>query len=276
MKDLYTFDITDQAALATYDIVRQAYNSFFNELKIPYIVAAADSGNIGGDLSHEYHVLSEDGEDTIISCSNCGFAMNEELAPFKDYSRCPKCSSTSIKAMNAIELGHTFHLGTRYSKPLGLEIAPNPSKTCNQTTAQVGKIPLEMGCHGIGVSRMIAAVAAIYTDSKGLNWPRLMAPFEVAIIPAKGHMADASAVSEALADSSTLKTPVDMIIDDRDKDVGWKLNDADLIGYPIIVILGRNWTEKHFCEVQCRRLKMKEDVHIEQLGACIRELLDQL
>ena len=276
MKDLYTFDMTREAALATYDTVRQAYDLFFGDLKIPCVVAAADSGSIGGDLSHEYHALSEDGEDTVICCRKCGFAINEELDSFKERSKCPKCSDTSIKALRAIELGHTFHLGTRYSKPLGLAIAPNPPERSNTILAQMEKTPLQMGCHGIGISRMIAAVAAIYADSKGLNWPRLMAPFEVVVVPGRRHMLDTSTISEALNDRSCLEPPIDVAVDDRDKEFGWKLNDADLIGYPVIVILGRNWTKMRTCEVQCRRLEVKEDVHINELGARVRELLDKL
>ncbi|KAL8826400.1 MAG: hypothetical protein Q9191_003827 [Dirinaria sp. TL-2023a] len=276
MKDLYTFDMTNEAALATYDTVRQAYNLFFDDLKIPYVVAAADSGSIGGDLSHEYHALSEHGEDTVICCRKCGYAINEELDSAKEHSRCPKCSDTSMKAAKAIELGHTFHLSTRYSKPLGLAIAPQPSESSSTISAQVQKIPLQMGCHGIGISRMIAAVAAIYADRKGLNWPRRMAPFEVAIVPGKRHMLETPLVSEALNGRSRLEPLVDVAIDDRDKEFGWKLNDADLIGYPIIVIMGRKWAKMRTCEVQCRRLEVKEDVHIDELGARVRELLNKL
>ena len=80
MKDLYTFDATPQDAAKTYDKARTAYKSFFDELRIPYLVVKADSGAIGGDLSHEYHFPTTSGEDTILSCNSCSYAVNEELA----------------------------------------------------------------------------------------------------------------------------------------------------------------------------------------------------
>ena len=426
MKDLYTFDISRQDALATYQRARQAYDAIFTELKLPYLVAEADSGSIGGDLSHEYQLPHDYGEDLIIACNSCGHAANEELTggqvirsknqlnpwhensthveiglwrgitydrstvvevvypvkmswtdhlgnsqtrllevsttkikylvpeidlsmdlsskdrlltndsghnnmgaddvretvrmndwrvskhPFEeakifsipealssninngdtfDFIRaqsgdtCPRCFEGTIKVTRAIEIGHTFHLGTRYSKPFGLSITPEPSKPdCHpkkSSAAEEENIALQMGCHGIGISRMIAAVASTLADDKGLNWPSLMAPFQVVIVPRKGHEADADTVYRSLsiiersAEESGPPT-VDAIIDDRDKDFVWKLNDADLIGYPVMVILGRNWAKTRSCEVQCRRLKIKEDVNLDNLGARVSELLGRL
>ena len=79
MKDLYTFDVNEEQARRTYEDVRQAYVAFLEELRLPYLVAQADSGNMGGDLSHEYHFASSHGEDTVISCNACEFSINEEL-----------------------------------------------------------------------------------------------------------------------------------------------------------------------------------------------------
>jgi len=433
MKDLYTFDNSREKALATYHNVRQAYDALLTELKVPFLVAEADSGNIGGDLSHEYHLPSNHGEDSIISCGECGYAVNEELTgaqvicaedqvnpPYKhgtdqdiglwrgivydrstiieiaypktigwnnnlghsqarpaevstakikyllpevdlsvdlssgdglpkDYSdcdpvgngsarkilklndyracdetignsttveateairsrfkkgtrlnftkpleddKCPRCSSRSIKVTKVIEIGHTFHLGTRYSEPLGLTVAPNPSQQPQQTSktsqaAQQEKAPLQMGCHGIGISRMIAAVASLFADSKGLSWPSVMAPFQVVIVAGKEHEVDAVTVYETLTNKLSMPaeetlpgrmaTPtIDAIMDDREKNFAWKMNDADLIGYPVIVLLGRIWAKERSCEVQCRRLNIKENVRLADLHTRVCELLDQL
>ena len=426
MKDLYTFDIDREAALATYQAVLKVYNAIFSELKIPFLVAEADSGSIGGDLSHEYHLPSEHGEDLIIGCSACRYTVNEELTgdqaflanqletdpatinadgdisfwrgvthdrstlievaypktiswadhlgnhkkrkaiistikvkhlvPSLDLSvdlssgdqflerssyvsssdrshsrsllrindyrvsdrqigdsttaalpqmlsslcmdtrldllrpengdTCPKCLKGTIKVTKAIEIGHTFHLGTRYSEPLGLSISPkpahndDPNSNASITTRQ-GKTPLQMGCHGIGISRMIAAVASTLADDKGLNWPSQMAPFQAVIIPKKEHEHHAYIVFEELIGSDRYVVEndpniFDAIIDDRDKGFAWKLNDADLIGYPIIVIIGKGWAEDRTCEVQCRRLEVKENVHVRELRARIGELLAEL
>lgn len=431
MKDLYTFDISSDEALATYQNVRQSYDAIFEELKVPYLVAKADSGSIGGDLSHEYHVPSIHGEDSIITCSGCGYAVNEELTgdqviclgnevdtmyrhhtaenvglwrgifhdrstivevaypkaigrtdsngrsqarptelstakikyllPEVDLSvdlsleaglnhyhydaadrdgtqkvlrlndyrvaddalgdsttakvpeallacsneakrfdftkplegdRCSRCSNGAIKVTKAIELGHTFHLGTRYSEPLGLSVAAKPSHQASKASivsppALPVKAPLQMGCHGIGLSRMIAAVASIFADSKGLNWPTLMAPFQVVVIPRRNHEDAAISVYELLSGMSSQprepgstaemgNSTIDAIVDDRDRDFIWKMNDADLIGYPVIVLLGSNWVKERSCEVQCRRLKIKENVPVDALRTRVWELLDQL
>lgn len=590
MKDLYTFDYSSALALDTYHQVRVAYSRIFDELKLPYLVAEADSGDIGGDLSHEYHFPTSKGEDHIISCTSCNYVTNEELAenPFlkanveieetedaaanvelwhgiskdrntlinvwyasppgstgttkaevnaravkaifpeldssiddplalwatssvsspdevvtpqrlinfldhslsslnkdgiraigshlqlypasmndafktlevkiifedsfndgplsllriRDGDVCPRCFGGKLQVQKAIELGHTFHLGTRYSKPLAakvkvpveiliaeknrledislpadstldtedstegvkslselidkndgaeenktlpelvdtenntekmlakpvalkddteeVKIPSEPAKTENDieeapvdlkeeteeikvlfkpmfeaddttgakngfeatigagkntkgvedwaepwmnaeentedamitTKATIGtiigteptkpetvkprsgkfsEVHMEMGCHGIGVSRIIGAVADTLADSEGLNWPRVMAPYEVVIIAGKGNEDAGVEVYDVLANSE-----LDIILDDRTAFFPWKMQDADLIGYPIIVVLGRRWKSEQRCEVQCRRLGTKKDVSIVELTATVTSLLEKL
>jgi prolyl-tRNA synthetase len=384
MKDLYTFDVTEEEARATYEQVRKAYSAFLDELNLPYLVANADSGSMGGNLSHEYHLASANGEDNIISCKKCDYSTNEELysgtvspqeltqsnsslkgrdinsvltstpflskdktalfniitpkdsgplnthllkklhptidttleTPFKAWSAlnakdskrtrtetqildgrlahlplsnptgptithhntaltsptesstCPSClSQASLKVSTAIEIGHTFHLGTRYSVPLNAQVLSSSNKLA----------PISMGCHGIGVSRLLAAAAGLLMDSKGLNWPMKIAPFGAVVVAApKTAEEDTLRVYDTLATgssnnaqaavlSSSSTTPLDVAIDDRDRPLGWKLNDADLIGYPFIVVLGKAWKARGAVEVQCRRLGVKEEVMLDDL-----------
>lgn len=346
MKDLYTFDEMPAAALETYEEVRQAYNNFFDELKIPYTVAQADSGNMGGKLSHEYHFIHHSGEDKIWSCNKCEYVANEEMAEHKpvqdrtsssvttftaisadhttqinihvrkpktyapydslDWDQflnphairkeaetlgidlatglekdtlktllsqttkscdiydtqvsetatrdltailpgdsCPKCETGTLTPMPGIEVGHTFNLGTRYSEPLNAVVA---SRATGKPT------PVHMGCHGIGVSRLIGAVAALLHDDKGLIWPRAIAPFEAVIIPAKLTPQDeVMGVYDALTAGG-----IDVVIDDREnKNLGWRLKDADLVGYPVILVMGRDWKTEKKLEVQCRQIGYK-------------------
>jgi prolyl-tRNA synthetase len=405
MKDLYTFDETDEIARKTYDAVRQAYRNFFDELKIDYIEAQADSGNMGGSLSHEYHLESDKGEDNILCCSECDFARNEELVddvayaqehldleelseiiskdvqlneflavsndrnvfvkaysqsesprqinphavkaalggsivldtgvedPFKTFTAnqslgrrlyyvfddsvtpgaraaqltrdydflrrnaletiivtrdsgsakplalskgqagdaCPLCDQGRLTIKTAIEAGHTFHLGTRYSAQLGAKVA---------LASGSEPVPVVMGCHGIGVSRLIAATASCLADEKGLNWPRAIAPFQVAIVP-RGVDTSLSEGADGVYNritsiSESGNIPIDAIIDDRaDTPLAWKLNDADMIGYPVIVILGRAWAEQKV-EVQCRRLRVKTTVDVAEVRGVVDDLLRQL
>jgi prolyl-tRNA synthetase len=381
MKDLYTFDATVEAGLETYKAVRQAYKNLFDELKLPYLVADADSGNMGGKLSHEYHFVSPKGEDNVWSCSSCDYVANEELVekrtpdistssqpplvftgistdrktrisihlprppslapdapnpPWSEISSyanlhalkkalpstieldtgiepttltallpsttssttitdrslpsspsssttpldltptlpsdpCPHCPTGTLHVNKAIEVAHTFHLGTRYSEPLHAYIA-GPDAATKWT-------PLQMGCHGIGVSRLVAAIASLLADARGLNWPRVVAPFEVAVVTASMEEAEAEEVYDVLSGVGGKRGEgeVDVVLDDRaGKSLGWKMKDADLIGYPVVVVMGRGWKERREVEVQCRRLGVKRDVGLSSLRGEVEGLLGQL
>ncbi|KAL2406405.1 Proline-tRNA ligase [Exophiala dermatitidis] len=427
MKDLYTFDSTPTQAHATYDETRGAYRNFLNELTVPYIEARAESGDMGGNLSHEYHFPNAAGEDIVITCTDCDYARNEEFVsqkafpprpvegiaarsptstPASDSSMlihqdfvskdgrklvramapkvserttndssvshvavnpyavkaavdgvveidsglqqplayfegvldttganddadncpsvyylldfrvesesvhdligqdleryasknvkfyiisapqdgsdrinllkhragdpCPQCSSGKLQLHKAIEVGHTFHLGTRYSSKLGLSIRSADGKA---------NVPVEMGCHGIGVSRLIAAVASCLADDRGLNWPRVIAPFEAVILAAKPDSKRIQA-AEQLYDQLSAPGPAavaaDVLLDDRhDQGLGWKLKDADMIGYPVIVVLGKGF-DRGMVEVQCRRLNIKQEVELERVVEYVRDRLKKL
>lgn len=259
--------------MKTYGEVQKAYSAFFNAFKVPFLIVQASSGAIGGDFSHEYHILSSKGEDHVVSCSSCSYAANEELG-----KTCPKCGSQSLNVDTAVEMGHTFNLGTRYSKPLNASITSNAarsnwakSSSSGETALDPESAPMQMGCHGIGVSRLIAVMADYFKDSKGLNWPRVMAPFEAVIVPIKGLEDHVVRVGDAL-------DGIDCVIDDRQRDLGWKLRDADMIGYPVIIVIGRGWEHgEKMCEVQCRRLDgFKRNVPLEQLRSVVQDLLAKL
>ena len=306
MKDLYTFDKSHESAIQTYQGVRAAYRRFFNELGIKYLEAEADSGAIGGDLSHEFHFPSSVGEDTLVQCQECSHVINEERLPPSSTQKtiipCPKCNSSSTTKIPAIEVGHTFHLGTRYSAPLNATFAPvapaSSSTTTRSSEPETAKTPIQMGCHGIGISRLIAASAACLSDSKGLNWPKAIAPFSVVVIPGKASSASSTesiaedgvgvydllsqpaSFSSSVSDRNTFPRHDEILLDDRpDVTFIWKMNDADLIGYPIIVLLGRKWTGGEggkICEVQCRRLGVKTDVKVEDLRGFVEGLWGRL
>ncbi|KAI4146705.1 MAG: hypothetical protein LQ340_005836 [Diploschistes diacapsis] len=281
MKDLYTFDISKEKALETYEIVRAAYSAFFKEFKTPYLIADADSGSIGGDINHEYHIASEKGEDIVYSCKSCGFNVNEELLGSnsslnkeKGVCSCSKCSS-QMESVKTIELGHTFYLGTKYSKPLGAVITTKDSGHATLDLAAnrqdaAACTPMEMGCHGIGISRLIAGMANVLSDDKGLNWPGVIAPFETVIISTSRTEEPASQLAGQLSHT------VDAILDDRDQSLVWKMKDADLIGYPVLVIFGRAWAKEGKCEVQCRRLGVRENVAREVVPEFVQSLVAKL
>lgn len=273
MKDLYTFDATEDAALETYERVKEAYVRLFKELKIPFLVAEADSGTMGGTRSHEFHFVTPIGEDNILDCPSCNrYVANEEKAVDvinQKESICPQCRAGKLRIRRAVELGHTFHLGTRYSKPL--------NATVGESESSLDRRPIFMGCHGVGISRMIGAVASKLSDDKGLNWPALIAPYQVVIIPGGGTGEDTVIqVHDKLNSHAEGSKSSDIVIDDRQSTLIQKLKDADLIGYPVIVVLGKQWIETRRCEVQCRRLNVKTFVPLRELKQKVGGLLRQL
>ncbi|KAG6077271.1 hypothetical protein E4U16_002344 [Claviceps sp. LM84 group G4] len=182
---------------------------------------------------------------------------------------CPRCETGQLRIQKALELGHTFYLGTRYSEPLALTVALPNSKE---------PVPVEMGCYGIGLSRIFGAVAEHKADERGLQWPRAIAPFEIVVIPSSG-VTDATLefydkISCQLAASEG--RTVDTVLDDRKMTFGWKMQDADMIGYPVVVVLGRAWRDKGICEVQCRSLSLKENIPVEDLATYLASVLSRL
>lgn len=338
-----------ETAIETYDQFVQAYHRILKQLGRPYVQVEADSGNIGGSLSHEFHLLSDYGEDSIVSCSSCGYAANTEKATsrverieldqdwmtderisrsyFKtskgnqivqvavpkgrkvntlvlenllgepcsairesptsidmflldeslaipDTSdvtvgnfclaqhndNCSECDSKLIER-RGIEVGHVFYLGDKYSKTLQATFIGREQK----------KQIMKMGCFGLGVSRLLAAVVESSCDEKGIQWPESIAPFTVVVVSAgKKHGTDSVAttaidIAKAIEDQvPALKNNV--MLDNRWKQSpGSKLAEAELVGYPYILVVGRSFTTDGKIEVQHRASGEKEYVSPEDL-----------
>ncbi|KHN98557.1 prolyl-tRNA synthetase [Metarhizium album ARSEF 1941] len=180
---------------------------------------------------------------------------------------CPRCESGSLRIHRALELGHTFYLGARYSTPFELSVILPNSKD---------PVPVEMGCYGIGVSRIFGAVAEHKADERGLNWPRAIAPFEIVVIPTSGVTPETLGFFDKLTSRSSSGPGFDAVLDDRKETFGWKIQDADMIGYPVAIVLGKAWREGGTCEVQCRSLASKENIAVEDVPAHLNGLLSQL
>jgi prolyl-tRNA synthetase len=174
MKDLYTFDLDLNAAKDTYCQIQEQYDRIYSALKVPFVKVSGDTGVMGGNTSHEYHYLTSIGEDQILECNRCARAINRELA-IEDGKICPKCNLDSLRKHNGIEVGHTFILEDKYTKPLKATFLNKSGKP------EV----LQMGCYGIGVSRVIAAAIEYLSSEKEIRWPFLLAPFKVCLIPPK-------------------------------------------------------------------------------------------
>ena len=218
---------------------------------------------------------SNDIRQSNITASPRGGPLN--LIRVQDGDQCPRCSSSALEVVKTLEVGHTFHLGDRYSTPMKAMVtmppAPN-SRDAGRTS------PMQMGCYGVGITRLMGAVADSLADSKGLMWPASIAPYEVVIVPDKNLVEESLGVYDLVAsmtrEQGGSNVPVDVIMDDRAESIPWKLKDADLTGFPIIVVLGRAWRQGHGCEVQCRSLSLRETVGLQDLPNFIATLFSKL
>ncbi|XP_074600589.1 putative proline--tRNA ligase, mitochondrial isoform X2 [Brevipalpus obovatus] len=176
MKDLYSFDADEGKAKITYDLVNESYRRVFSKLELPIFKVRADPGNIGGILSHEYHLRTNSGEDKILVCESCKEGFSEEyiLTSNEKLDECISCGA-KLKETLSLELGHTFILGTRYSKPFN----------CIYTKFEGNRSFLEMGCYGLGVSRIMAACLEAFPAKRTLTWPKIIAPYLVCLITPK-------------------------------------------------------------------------------------------
>ena len=243
MKDLYTFHSNEQSVEKTYDDVCRSYETIFEKLNLNYIKASASVGSMGGKRSHEYHVVASVGEDKIFTCNKCSQSVSIDLIRMENQKNLTqqglcqviKCGQnlnekdleTKIDFKKCIEIGHTFILGDRYTKYFNF--------VSNLT----------MGCYGIGVSRLIqACVESNNVDKIYPNWPLEIAPFRIAIIPAKLGSKEEEK-SEILVkyltnmlDGSIFKD--DVLVDDRTwMTIGSRLIDSKLDGVPFVLVLGK-------------------------------------
>lgn len=202
MKDAYSFDKDKAGLQKSYDAMFAAYKNIFKRLGLNVIIKEADTGAMGGDLSHEFLVPAAIGEDEI---------------------------EVDGEKKVAIELGHIFQLGTKYSEALGANYLDEDGKS---------KMMI-MGCYGIGVSRVIAAIIEVHHDEKGIIWPKEVSPFDVEILPivAQGDKEIIELTEGFYKQLSALG--LDVLVDDREESAGRKFNDADLIGIPLRVTIGK-------------------------------------
>ncbi len=244
MKDAYSFDKDRKGLERSYQLMYNAYRRIFKRCGLDFLITEADPGVMGGDISHEFMVPTKSGEDIVLYCPKCKFAKTfDEESNQKDNIVCLKCKG-NLKKMNTIEVGHIFKLQTKYSQTLG-------AKFLNQH----GKLkPPIMGCYGIGVSRLIAAVIEQNHDKDGIIWPKEVSPYKVIIIPLdvgeKKIMKEAKELYHQLSQEN-----IEVLLDDRDEQAGVKFKDADLIGIYLQVIIGKEQIKKKILEIRKRKDK---------------------
>ena len=248
MKDSYSFNLDEDSLNESYVLMKEAYKKILDRLGLQFKIVKADSGAIGGDTSEEFHVLAENGEDTIAISDSSDFAINTELLleegeDIESLQGKPSPDGEGIiEIKKGIEVGHIFQLGKVYTDAMKANVLDNEGKAQN----------LYMGCYGIGVSRLVAAAIEQNNDEKGIIWPEAMTPFEVNII-AIGFDKDEK-IAKASTDlySKLSSMGYEVMLDDRKDGYGTKMKDAELIGVPINVIIGKQYLQNGEIELKHR------------------------
>ncbi|MBT4628512.1 MAG: proline--tRNA ligase [Rhodospirillales bacterium] len=273
MKDAYSFDIDDAAGRVSYNKFFVNYLRIYDRLGLKAIPMKADTGPIGGDMSHEFLILADTGESEI-ACHRDYISMDwvgtdvdydSDLQPMVDTFTSKYAATDEMRdpeqeaalgddliTARGIEVGHIFHFGTNYSEPLGAKV----------TTAEGGEATVSMGSYGVGVSRLVGAVIEASHDDDGIIWPESIAPFKVGLINLKtGDEACDAACDGIYNDLQT--AGVEVLMDDREIRAGGKFADMDLIGLPWQIIAGPRGLKDGMVELKNRATGEREDLSIE-------------
>ena len=250
MKDAYSFDLDQESLDLTYENIRAAYLNIFNRFGLDYRLVKADSGAIGGSDSEEFHVLADSGEDLLAFSDKSDYAINAELLIELQEDQDPASlegqdspdGKGKLKLKRGIEAGHIFKLGTKYSESFNLKIQGD-----NES------IMPYMGCYGIGASRIVAAAIEQNHDEKGIIWPNSLSPYEIVIVEAnpKGKE-DIKTKCEDIY-NLLLANGVDVLWEDTDKRPGVKFADMELIGIPVMIIIGEKALKNNQLELKTRK-----------------------
>ncbi len=288
MKDAYSFDLTKDDARAAYRRMFVAYLRTFARLGLRSVPMQADTGPIGGDLSHEFIVLAETGESQVYCHKDLiegdipgphtdffgdltpifeewtsRYAATEEK---HDQARFEKeVPADKRVSARGIEVGHIFYFGTKYSEPMGCKVQGPDGQ----------QVMLEMGSYGVGISRLVGAIIEASHDDAGIVWPVPVAPFEVAVVNLK---AGDEATDKAALDVKTRleAAGIDVLYDDTDERAGAKFATMDLIGIPYQIIVGPKGVKAGEIEIKDRKTGERETLAIEAgLERTITKVMDQ-
>ncbi len=273
MKDGYSFDLDHAAAVNSYRIMMLSYLRTFARLGVRAVPMAADTGPIGGDLSHEFHILAPTGEsqvfyDAAVEEASFGlddvdhtdpaalerlftavttpYAATDEKHDLQAWDRVP---ADRRREGRGIEVGQIFNFGTLYSELVGLQVAGPDGKPVHPN----------MGSYGIGVSRLVGALIEAHHDDAGIKWPDSVAPFRAAIL----NLKQADPATQAVSERAYAAMPGQALYDDRDERAGVKFADADLMGHPWQVIVGPRGAAAGTVELKRRATGERQELPLE-------------
>ncbi|MAP94528.1 MAG: proline--tRNA ligase [Ponticaulis sp.] len=274
MKDAYSFDVDAESARRSYQKMFCAYLNTFDRLGLTAIPMKADTGPIGGDLSHEFIILADTGESavfcdkTLLDLPAPGldfdfdgdleselqkrtqyYAATEEMHDEEEFAKVPTDRQVSARG---IEVGHIFYFGDKYSAPLKAEIMNAEGKS----------VPVQMGSYGVGVSRLVGGIIEACHDDKGIVWPKSVAPFDIGIVTIKAKDEKIQAAGQDAYDKLSA-AGFDVLYDDRDASPGVKFSTFELIGLPTVIAIGPKGFEDGVVEVKDRATGTSEEMSLE-------------
>ena len=279
MKDNYSFDLNYEGAKHSYNKMFVSYLRTFSRMGLKAIPMAADTGPIGGDLSHEFIVLADTGESEVF----CDQELINMKPPGKDidftlnlqsivddwtqyyaatdekhnHDNCPIPKDELVTA-RGIEVGHIFYFGSKYSDSLGAKIQNSDGEL----------VSIEMGSYGIGVSRLVGAIIESSHDDKGIIWPESVAPWIVGLINLNADDMSCNEICESFYELAT-RNGVDILYDDRVDRAGAKFADMDLIGLPYQIIVGPKGLKEGFVELKDRADSKVERHNVDEMSSWI-------
>lgn len=274
MKDAYSFDLTEEGARQSYRKMFCAYLNAFDRMGLTAIPMRADTGPIGGDLSHEFIILADTGESAVfcdralldlpapgldldfngdlvpvVEARTKFYAATEEMHDETAFGALPEERRVSARG---IEVGHIFYFGTKYSEPMNAVVQGPDSQM----------VPVQMGSYGIGVSRLVGGIIEASHDENGIVWPDAVAPFKVGLINMRVGDAACDAACAALY-AQLEKAGIDTLYDDTDDRAGAKFARMDLIGLPWQIVVGPKGLEKGVVELKRRKTGEKSELSAE-------------
>ena len=267
MKDSYSFDLNEEDARKTYDLMYETYFKIFRKMGLKPIALRADTGAIGGDLSHEFHILADVGEsaifydkkfDELSEEQEIDIAQTQQIYAMADDLHIPeKCPipADHLVSKRGIEVGQVFNFGLKYSKAMEASVMGAGGE----------KIYPNMGSYGIGVSRVVAAAIEANHDENGIIWPAQIAPFDVILINIRvGDEACDKACEELYF--KLQNKGVEVLYDDTKNSLGQKFSVADLIGVPTQIIVGPKSLALGKVEIKNRKTGEKSEASLDEVA----------
>lgn len=260
MKDLYSFHQDEKDLDNYYEKVKIGYSKIFKRLNLPVLIAEASGGTFSR-YSHEFQVITKAGEDALYYCQHCGFCQNEEI--IEDKKKCPHCHQ-KLQKIKGIEVGNIFKLKDKYSQAFNLKFRDLDGK----------EKFVQMGCYGLGISRIMGAMAEISHDQNGLIWPEAIAPYQFYLFPLlSGKTKEDKEVKKQtdILYQKMIKAGLEVLYDDReDITSGEKLKDADLLGIPKRIIISSRTLQKKSLEIKERKTDKIKLINLKNFAMLVK------